>query len=551
MARVRICTSVVVTLFAALMLCVLQTSAGQVIPGSSVEQAESATPSVEQSAVLKALNAQSAGFDGSIEEERYEQIAAFYQSRAYEPLWIQNGALVDRAKLIVEKLSHANEHALDPEDYDLDALMAVGDLTDPEIAASYDVSLSHALVEYGQHLNAGQVDPVSINRENIIYPFTISPRRILRQASSTGNIVAYLRLLAPRTTRYERLRVALLNYRQLANAGGWEMVDEGEVLKPGMEDKRVPALRKRLYQSGDYSGDFSNPSTLYDGDIVDAVLNFQRRHGLAQDAVIGTNTLQQINISVEQRITMMELNLERRRWMQDDYGRYYVFANLADQVLKVVRDEKTVHAELIQVGQPYHRTPVFSDEMEYVELNPYWNVPKSIATKELLPELKTNPGKYAGQNYEVLSGEQVLSPLSVAWGDYSRGNFPFRIRQRPGDGNALGRIKFMFPNKFNVYIHDTPSKSKFDRAARFFSHGCLRLKDPLKMAEVILGPLGWSRAKIDKLVASKKRMVVKLDQKIPVHVAYMTAWVNKDGSVHFRRDVYGRDKILAKALEKD
>ena len=274
------------------------------------------------------------------------------------------------------------------------------------------------------------------------------------------------------------------------------------------------------------------------------------RHGLEQDAVVGPNTLKQINMSVEERIAIMELNLERRRWMQDDYGRYYVFANLADQVVKVVRDGKTIHAELIQVGQPYHRTPVFSEEMEYVELNPYWNVPKSIATKELLPELKKNPGKYAGQNYEVLSGGNVLSPMSISWANYSRGNFPFRIRQRPGDGNALGRVKFMFPNQFNVYMHDTPSKSKFERASRFFSHGCLRLKDPLKMAEVILGPLGWSRAKIDGVVASKKRTVVKLDQKIPVHVAYMTAWVNKDGSVHFRRDVYGRDKILAKALGK-
>ncbi|MEM9332802.1 MAG: L,D-transpeptidase family protein, partial [Pseudomonadota bacterium] len=370
------------------------------------------------------------------------------------------------------------------------------------------------------------------------------------QTKSTGNVVAYLRLLAPHTPRYERLRLAMAAYKNLAASGGWETLEAGETLKPGMEDERVPALKKRLAASGDYVGDINNPSIMYDGDIVDAVMAFQKRHGLEIDGVIGPNTLKELNVSVEDRIAMMEYNLERRRWMQDDYGQYYVFANLADQVLKVVRDGKTVHAELIQVGLPYHRTPVFTDEMEYIEINPYWNVPKSIAVNELLPKLRRNANALGSQNFEVLAGGRVIPASGVPWGSYSKANFPVRLRQRPGTKNALGRIKFMFPNNFNVYIHDTPSKSKFEKASRFFSHGCLRLKDPLKMAEVILGEQGWSREKIDATVASKKRKVVKLENNIPVHIAYMTAWVNKDGSIHFRRDVYGRDKILGKALQK-
>jgi murein L,D-transpeptidase YcbB/YkuD len=186
--------------------------------------------------------------------------------------------------------------------------------------------------------------------------------------------------------------------------------------------------------------------------------------------------------------------------------------------------------------------------MEYIEINPYWNVPKSIAVNELLPKLRRNANALTSQGFEVLRGGSVIPASSVPWSNYSKASFPVRLRQKPGTKNALGRVKFMFPNSFNVYIHDTPSKSKFDRSSRYFSHGCLRLRNPFDMAEVLLKSQGWSRAKIDAVKDSKKRTVVKLDQKIPVHIAYMTSWVNKDGSVHFRRDVYGRDKILGKAL---
>jgi murein L,D-transpeptidase YcbB/YkuD len=236
--------------------------------------------------------------------------------------------------------------------------------------------------------------------------------------------------------------------------------------------------------------------------------------------------------------------------MQNDYGPYYVFANLADQVLKVVKNEKTIHTALIQVGKPYHRTPVFTDTMEYLELNPYWNVPYSIATKEYLPKLIRNPGVLSRQNIEVLAGGKAVSPYAINWSQYSRRKFPFRLRQKPGKRNALGRIKFMFPNKYSVYIHDTPSKANFGRASRYFSHGCMRVKDPLALAAVILNPEGWSRKKINAVVRSGKRTVKRLKSQIPVHVAYLTAWVNKDGSIHYRRDVYGRDKILDKALKR-
>lgn len=515
-------------------------------------QTQSETPDLAPlpSAIMLELQARIATIKGTSSRNRLRDILRAYEENSYESLWIENGAATNRARSIVESIGRAPEHALHPEDYAFSRLNAMPQSGSYKNLAAYEVQLSASLVAYAQHLNAGRLNPRSINRENVIYPEAISAARVLQQAKSTISIAAYLRLLAPRTPRYERLRIAFEGYRALGSRGGWDAIPEGEVLKPGMEDARVPALRKRLATSGDYIGNIENPSTAYEGDIVDAVMYFQKRHGLEIDGVIGPNTLREINVPIEERIAMMEYNLERRRWMQNDYGNFYVFANLADQVLKVVDNEKTIHAELIQVGLPYHRTPVFTDEMEYIEINPYWNVPRSIAINELLPKLRRNASALNSQNFEVLAGGNVVSTHAVAWNNYSKGHFPVRLRQKPGKGNALGRIKFMFPNSFSVYIHDTPSKSKFDRASRFFSHGCLRLRDPLKMAEVILGRQGWSRQKIDAVVASRKRTVVRLEQKIPVHIAYMTAWVNKDGSIHFRRDVYGRDKIVANALAK-
>ncbi|MEO0328023.1 MAG: L,D-transpeptidase family protein [Pseudomonadota bacterium] len=485
---------------------------------------------------------------GKTQKKRLGEINAYYKANEYKPVWLSDNKPTQKARQLIQLLRRAPEDGLNPADYDVEALFQKVNIYDPATQADFDVHLSNAFVAYAQHLNVGRVDPSSVTRENVIYPAALSVETILNQGKSTSNIIAYSRLLAPHTPRYQRLRSALSQYRGIAANGGWDRIEEGEVLKPGMEDDRVPGLRKRLAVSGDYKGALDIQSTLYDELLVKAVKYFQWRHGLDVDGVIGGNTLKQLNVLVEDRIAMMEYNLERRRWMQDDYGSYYIFANLADQVVKVVKNEKTLHAELIQVGLPYHRTPVFTDEMEYIEINPYWNVPKSIATNELLPKLKQNPGKLASQNYEVLSNGNVISPTAVSWGNYSKGNFPFRLRQRPGEGNALGRIKFMFPNTFNVYLHDTPSKSNFDKSSRFFSHGCLRLQDPLKMAEVLLGAQGWDRARINGVVASKKRTVVKLEKTIPVHIAYLTSWVNKDGSVHFRRDVYERDTVLGKAL---
>jgi L,D-transpeptidase YcbB len=317
-----------------------------------------------------------------------------------------------------------------------------------------------------------------------------------------------------------------------------------------MTDARVPLLRQMLAITGDFAGSPDTPSEVYDPALVAAVRAFQSRHGLSDDGVVGPATHAALDVPVEARIRQMAINMERRRWMPQDLGERYVFVNIADAFLKVVEDvddrERTILGARLVVGKPYTRTPVFSHEMSYVEINPSWGVPASIANKEFLPKLKQNPGALQAQNIRMFADQTEVDPWSVDWANVSR--MPYQLRQDPGPTNALGRIKFMFPNKHAIYIHDTPSKSLFETDSRFFSHGCMRVQDPERLAEVLLGDQGWSVDRVRAQIASGERRVVNLKNKVPVHITYLTAWVNKDGTVHFRNDVYDRDPQLAAAI---
>lgn len=485
--------------------------------------------------------------DNESARERAEQISAWYERRDYMPLWLQDGLPTKASEEVIFVLLRADKDGLFPHDYRADVMFPKLDQEGKAGLADFEISLSEAVVRYGQHLRSGRVEPNAINRELVLYPEEISADRLLQHLAESDDLTATLRDFSPNTARYDRMRDLLQRLFVARAMGGWTQIPEGPSLKPGMSDERVALLRRRLIESGDLEKD-AHEADIYDGSLVRALQYFQFRMGLEPDGVVGPNTLAQLNVTVEDRIQQVELNLERRRWMQADFGDPHIFVNLADQVVKFVHNEKTVHAAVTQVGKPYHRTPVFTDHMEYLDFNPYWNVPHSIATREYLPKLLRNPYALQSQNIRVLRNGTAVDPGQVPWSNYSRSHFPVRLRQEPGPGNALGQVKFMFPNKFNIYMHDTPSKSNFDRASRYFSHGCIRVEDPLKMAEVILELEGMSRAEIDAIVDSGQRKVVKLDVPMPVHIVYLTAWVNKDGSVHYRRDVYGRDEILARAL---
>ncbi|WP_428697047.1 L,D-transpeptidase family protein [Stappia sp.] len=489
-----------------------------------------------------------AAFNAGSEDELELGISGFYEGRIFQPLWVTDAGLNPHGEMLLKAFETAAQHALDPADYDAERLQAMaGSAAGVDDLATLEVALSNTFVSYANHLTAGRVKPNEVNKSLNLFPRAPDPAVLLEFVESGEDFALALDSLSPNTPNYARLKTALADYRNKEKSGGFTVIPDGEALKPGMTDTRLEALRARLaeqdlFTAGTHAGD------VYDGALVEAVELFQERHGLAVDGVIGKNTLAEINVPIGTRIDQMELNMERRRWMPDDLGRRYVFVNLADQNLKVVDNDKTIHTTRVVVGKPYHATPVFSDQITYAEVNPYWTVPYSIATKEYLPMLQGNPGALAAKGIRVFSGNREIDPWSVTWGSYSRRSFPFTLRQDPGENNALGRIKFMFPNSFNIYIHDTPSKALFARAQRSFSHGCIRAEDPFALGEALLAPDGWDKRKLEAARDTRQRRVIKLATPLPVHLTYLTAWVNKDGSVHFRRDIYERDKVLAKAI---
>jgi len=487
-------------------------------------------------------------------------LRTFYADRSHRPLWVADGAPNGYARALSRVLLAADADGLVPDDYAAAAIAAKMNASSAAELADLELMLSHALIAYGGDVSGGRVEPSRLNPELFIYPRRIPPLELLAAADRDG-FVAYLEALKPVAPQYVRLRATLATFRAIARAGGWGTYPDGPTLKPGMTDPRVPYLRTRLAGTGDIAAVAADAAgapgpddgTLYDAALEAAVKRFQYRHGLDTDGAIGPATRAALNVSVEDRIQQIVLNMERRKWMPASFGQRYVFVNMAGFELKVVDEPKTIFVSRVVVGTPYHRTPVFSGEMSYLVINPYWNITPTIGRNEILPKVQKDVGYLAKNNIVVLSDwtaeAKIIDPWEVDWSKITRRSLGYKFRQDSGPGNALGRVKFMFPNKHNIYLHDTPARSLFDKTVRSFSHGCIRVEQPLELAEVLLGKTdGWDRGKIDGTVSAGKRQVVSLSSKIPVHLTYLTAWTNKDGTVHFRDDIYGRDALLKKAL---
>ncbi len=483
--------------------------------------------------------------------QRSAALATYYGDGANPLLWIGE----PRAAELVAWLRNAADDGLDPASYpadQLDKLNAAAAETNSRGKAIVELHFSAAFLQYASDLQVGRLLPHKVDPDFFQEERTIDPLAALTGVAAAPSLDRFFLAWQPSAPEYAGLRAALADYRALAAAGGWPTVPLGDALKPGMSDPRVPALRARLAVT---DGADPNPPAaggeVYDGELQAAVEAFQGRHGLGVDGVVGKATIVALNVPVETRIEDLVLSMERWRWLPADLGRNHLMVNIAGFELKRVRDGKVEEQMAVVVGKPYSRTPVFSDEVRYLEFNPYWNVPTGIAIKEELPKLKTNPAARAAAGFEAVRGDNVYPLTSINWSQYGPGNFPFQIRQRPGPNNALGRVKFMFPNQFDVYLHDTPSKGLFDKTDRAFSHGCIRLSRPIDLAIEVLavgGVPGWDRQRIDAIVATAKRTVVNLAEPIPIHITYFTAWVDK-GVPNFRSDIYEQDAKLEAALE--
>ena len=344
------------------------------------------------------------------------------------------------------------------------------------------------------------------------------------------------------------LRAAVRRYQRYVSAGGWPRITGGSTLHPHAEDERVPAIRQRLRITGDYRGGEAQAPRRYDAELVRAVRRFQLRHGLRADAIVGKSTIKAMNETAADKLRRLRINLARLEDLPQHEGRHVV-VNVPEFRMRLLDDRREVLSMNVVVGKRRFATPRISDEIDYIVLNPYWNVPNSIAVREVLPKVRANPSYLYEQQFEVLSGKTVLDPSAIAWNELGRGNFPYRFRQRPGAINALGSMKFIFPNQHNVYLHDTPVRWAFDKPERALSHGCIRLERPAALAQALLSD--HPRATPERIAQWQlegREKVVTLRQPVPVDIVYLTA--KADASmVWFFRDIYRRDEPDAEISE--
>jgi len=492
-------------------------------------------------------------------------IPMFYARREYAPAWMGHDGRFSQADSLIATIRDSGREGLPPDGYHLPLIESMiarvrqqrdsGESVDPDTATDLDLLLTDAFLLYGSHLLAGRVDPETLHADWIAYnPFT-DLAAVLQSALDANTVESSLKGLRPPHPGYAGLEHALMRYRNLAEQGGWPVIPPGDRLEKGDRGERVGLLRKRLAISGDLDPPDTDDADLFDDALESAVRSFQRSHGLEPDGVAGRDTIAALAVPVEDRIRQIELNLERWRWIPRDLGRRHLLVNIPEYKLRLFEDSEVAMEMRIVAGKIFTATPVFSGTMTYLELNPYWNIPHQIAVEEILPKARTDPGYLAKRGIRVFSSWRnnaaEIDPATVDWNKVDDRGFPFKLQQDPGPLNPLGRVKFIFPNRFAVYLHDTPSTRLFRISSRDFSHGCIRLEKAIELAAYLLrNNSRWTRQKIEEAIASGEKVILPLDEPIPVHILYWTAWVDDKGTVHFREDVYERDKPLAMALKE-
>lgn len=474
-------------------------------------------------------------------------LKAHYVDNAGTIYWVGTGRMTP----FIQRLVDAEDDGLNPADYPIDTLIDMRDgldASDPMSAARAELYFSAFFVAYAADIKTGRVIPQKVDPRLFRNRKTVDVLRILTDMNKYRVPTQYLNVFEPKNPQYQALKSLLHDYRELQAKGGWGTIAPGDNLKPGVTDPRVADIRKLLAATGDYEWKTPGDPDFYDEQLAIGVKRFQKRHGLEAKGIIGKQSIVAMNVPVEERVRQIMLNMERWRWMPENLGDYYFLVNIAAFELQRIQANTIIDRMNTVVGAPATQTPEFSDELEYVEFNPTWTVPYSIATKEMLPRLRRSPYAYAA-DFEVFIGGKLASWGAINWAAYGPGNFPFTFRQKPGPKNALGKVKFMMPNKHNIYLHDTPAKDKFLQTARAFSHGCIRLSRPIDLAYALVPDLGgWSKARMDAAWASGKTTRASFTDHIPVHLMYGTAFKGDAGMIEFRPDVYGRDRKLYNAL---
>ena len=488
--------------------------------------------------------------------ELYSQVELpkFYTNREFELAWTSQ----KNNRNLIESLESSYDEGLSPEDYHLERirkLMAKSDkakLSNTE-TADLDLLMTDALILYASHLLDGKLEQSDIRKKWDVErnPGPADPDSLLTITLHNQNIKQVLEDFKPQHYMYDLMKFHLKRLRTESAQGGWPKVSNGEVLKPGDTAARVSEIRKYLIAVGDLKESLVENKNIFDKDLEEGVRKFQWRHKLTQDGVIGKGTVEQMQVPVEDRIDMLLLNLERTRWIFHQPDEDFLLVNIAGFHVKRFTNRKEVFNSRAIVGKYHKESPIFKGVMEYIVINPTWTLPYSIATHETLPNLKKDPGYLAAKHMEVMDSKgKILNPSSIDWNKYSSGNFPFIIRQKAGPWNALGEVKFIFPNKYAVYLHDTPSRGLYNQQDRAFSHGCIRTEDKWGLLMSLMNdPQVWNMEKINEILASGETTKIYLPKPINIYLIYLTAAVDEDNNLMFMKDVYKRDDAVLKALK--
>ena len=475
-------------------------------------------------------------------------LRALYARHGGTPLWT-GGRAADAASAVRD----ATLDGLEPSDYHAAAIARRLGAAAPRQQAELDLLVSDALLHLTADVHAGRRPPRERTQDIALAVRPVDPIGLVLGAAAAADVPAYVAALAPAHPEYQALRAALARYRTLA-ADGWPALPDGPPLEPGADEPAVPILRQRLIVTGDLPADTAG-TTVYDEPLVAGVRAFQHRHGITPDGVVGRTTRTALNVRAAQRVAQLALNMERWRWLADDLGPRHVRVNIAAFSLRLMEAGRLVEEMPVVVGRDEWETPVFSSRITHVIFNPRWTVPAAIAREDLLPKLQKDPEYLEKHGIRVYAGwgmdAEPVDPTSIDWHADEARVTHLKFAQDPGPENPLGRIKFQVPNEFDVYLHDSPSQTLFQRPVRTSSHGCVRVGDPNGLASWLMRDMpDWSEARRQEVLAGWETRTVRLRSPVPVHVLYLTAWVGDDGAVNFRRDIYGRDEELRMQLRR-
>ncbi|MCK4861717.1 MAG: L,D-transpeptidase family protein [Rhodobacteraceae bacterium] len=475
--------------------------------------------------------------------------ANFYAARDNQPIWAGGNSKTMLA--LITAIEQAPNHGMALGRYnlvELEALWMAGNT--PEDMAALEAAAAQSYVLFATEISSGILDPTSIHEEMNSTRHVPEIADVLSGISTATNMTAHYQTLPPSSAGYAQLLDLKKELEALISSEGWgPLVPTGRTLRPGNTSDRVPALRVRLDQRGYDLDDLT--SHTYGDDIIAAVKLFQTDFGLNSDGLVGPQTLSSINAQPDGRLKQVIVNLERIRWMNYELGSRHIYVNIPDFTASVMDYGVPTLSFRVVVGTGKNQTAEFSDTMTHMIANPTWNVPYSIASEEYLPKLRADPTVLARENIlmTVRGSGQLVDPNAIDFSYFDEDNFPFFLQQQAGGGNALGRVKFMFPNRFNIYLHDTPSKSLFSRDARAFSHGCVRVQKPMEFAYTLLSLQEDNpEAVFNRALNSGEETQIDLASPVPVHIVYRTVWIDDAGEVQYRHDVYGRDTLVFDAL---